>query len=79
MEWEDGILRNGEVVYEAARENDSTDRDGRSHNSFRVRRVSEVGQSDEEDRKSGGEEEQASKIQLGKFLPASLVVIITRT
>lgn len=78
LEREDGVLGLGEVVPEAAHEDDGTDGDCRGNERDRVASVPEVRHAHEEDAETSGEEGEADKVELLELVPSRFLEIMLR-
>lgn len=70
LEREDGVLRLGEVVPEAAHKDDGSDGDRGGYQGNGEVRVSKIGHSDEEDAEAGCEKGEADEVEFLEFLPS---------
>lgn len=75
---EERVGGDGEVVDEAGGGDERADADGRADQRLGVGRLAQVGQADQHDGETGGEEQQADPVQLLELVPARLVVVLAR-
>lgn len=76
LEREDGVLRLGEVVPEAAHEDDGSDGDRGGHQGDGKVRVSEIRHPDEEDAEAGCEKGETDEVEFLEFLPSRFLEVM---